>query len=359
LQCDDPICQKHSIDLLFRRVWHYFDQIVIGDNLTHDVAHHWGPRSDTELRKRLLTRVDVLLHLRRIGAEELVQFREKGVDASDWRHALRHAGFTDIAKASGTVLRSLRKEAAVEIAVKGRTVSATVKDSGLSLDVTAYFDSREVSRLTIDQLKLKAIDGWWDEEMLYLAADVLRARELRTALGCVHAPHQRVLSHAEEITPSSVAFQLSFPILDGLPIATLLKMRRDESDLFSRFRTRLRAAIVEQSANRVNRNAAQIADEIRRDIIEPELRKIRHRLRASERLLAQKSAVGLALGSLVTTCGIFAGVPQGASLLGGVVAATAATQAAAAKHLEEQRDVSLEDLYFLWKATGHAPGQEK
>ncbi len=140
---------------------------------------------------------------------------------------------------------------------------------------------------------------------------------------------------------------------------TLLKMRGAEADLFSGFQTRLRAAIAEKSTNAKAKHAPQIADEIRRDMIEPELRKIRERMRASQRVLARKSAVGLTLvGSLVTTGGIIAGASPQTSVLGGVAAAVAATQAAASKHLEEKRDVALEDLYFIWTAAGHAPGQD-
>jgi xanthine dehydrogenase iron-sulfur cluster and FAD-binding subunit A len=68
--------------------------------------------------------------------------------------------------------------------------------------------------------------------------------------------------------------------------------------------------------------------------------------------------MGIALGSLVTTCGVIAGAPAVTSLVGGVAAAVAATQNAVSKHLEEKRDVTLEDFYFIWKAANHAPGED-
>ena len=84
-------------------------------------------------------------------------------------------------------------------------------------------------------------------------------------------------------------------------------MRHDEAELFSRLRTRLRAAITEQSSNLGSKDPSQLAGEIQRDMVEPELRKIKARLRASEKVLTRKSVVGLALESLVTTCGMHAG----------------------------------------------------
>src|SRR4051794_17279315 len=76
-QCLNPACQKHPIEKLFRRVWHYFDNIIVVDDLTHNIAHHWSEMKEVEGVTRFLTRIDVLLYVRKIGAENLVQFREK------------------------------------------------------------------------------------------------------------------------------------------------------------------------------------------------------------------------------------------------------------------------------------------
>lgn len=96
----------------------------------------------------------------------------------------------------------------------------------------------------------------------------------------------------------------------------------------------------------------QIAREIAEDFLEPALCSIRDRLKASENLLNKKSAVGLALGSLATVCGLLAGAGPTVSSSAGVSTAIAVTSAAAMKHLEEKRDIELDDAYFLWKAIG-------
>jgi hypothetical protein len=356
LQCPNPACQKNSVDVLFRRVWHYFDQIVIGDNLTHDIAHHWGPATEAELRERLLTRIDVLIHIRRIGAEHLVEFREKGVETENWRHELRKAKAGSLVRASDAVLNSLRRRASVEIKVSGGTAWVQLKDEELPWETSTVFRYRQGGRLTISDLKMDALDRAWRENMLFLAADVAKTRELSSALGCVHPWHQSVLAQAGHAASGSIAFELRFPILDGVPIRTLLKLRRDNGDLFLRFQKRLRDAVAARAGPG---RAKDLADEIGRDIIDPELRKIRTALRASEKVLARKSAVGITLGSLVTTCGIIAGASPQASFIGGAAAVAAATQNAAGKYLEERRDIALSDFYFIWQAARHAPGQDQ
>jgi len=95
--------------------------------------------------------------------------------------------------------------------------------------------------------------------------------------------------------------------------------------------------------------------EVQCDVIEPELRRIGDCLAASERLLAKKSMVGLALGTLVTTCGILAGAGAAVAVAAGIAAVARDVYGAASKHLGEKRDLSLEDMFFLWKTIGHAP----
>ncbi len=54
--------------------------------------------------------------------------------------------------------------------------------------------------------------------------------------------------------------------------------------------------------------ASRLADQIRRYLIDPEVERIRERLSTADKMLAKKTAVGVGLGSLVTVCGLLAGV---------------------------------------------------
>ena len=59
------------------------------------------------------------------------------------------------------------------------------------------------------------------------------------------------------------------------------------------------------------------------------------------------------MGALATTCGLFSGTGPIVAVGAGVTTALAITGSAAMKHLEEKRDIELDDAYFLWKGLGH------
>jgi hypothetical protein len=71
-------------------------------------------------------------------------------------------------------------------------------------------------------------------------------------------------------------------------------------------------------------------------------------------MMAKKSGVGLTLGALTTTCGLLAGIPAGLAITAGVATLSGVAGSAAAKDIEERREASLSDMYFLWKAVEHA-----
>jgi hypothetical protein len=152
-----------------------------------------------------------------------------------------------------------------------------------------------------------------------------------------------------------VAFQLDLPVLRNVPIDTLVRLRTDEHDAFTRFRYRLRQAIAERARTSCDRRAIDIATEIRRDLIDPEVERIRQRLKKAEQLLAKKSAVGVTLGGMVTVCGLLAGVDPSLATVAGIGTVSTVIGAAAAKDIEERAGASLADMYFLWKASQHKP----
>lgn len=188
----------------------------------------------------------------------------------------------------------------------------------------------------------------------HLTADIKAATTLGIPLGCTNWLHSEILSAASEsITPANVAFDLDLPILQGIPIETLMKVRRNEKESFQRFRDSLRLAVKERLKVDGSSKIAEISEQIRLDLIEPELRNIRARLTAAEKVLAKKSAVGMFLGALVTTCGTLAGLPLPVSIAAGIGTASSTESGAVAKYFEEKQQAALSDMYFLWKAVKH------
>ena len=91
----------------------------------------------------------------------------------------------------------------------------------------------------------------------------------------------------------SIAFALKFPTLDGIPVSTLLKIRQNERDHFCRFQSRLKRVVSETLSGHSVASVDQFAEEIRQDVIEPELRKIKSRLNASKRVLGKNQPLEL------------------------------------------------------------------
>jgi len=171
LQCPRPECQKLAVDRLFRRAWYYFDRIVIADDLTHDVAHHWDAAIADDLHDRLLTRIDVLLYIRAIGAEDLVEFREKAVADKSWRRMLAESGFSDIVLASKETLDWLLREARVDIVTKADSIIEVTVDHP-DFDVSTTIQRPHFAIKTAGELRRLAVKEIWNEHCRALAGDV-------------------------------------------------------------------------------------------------------------------------------------------------------------------------------------------
>jgi hypothetical protein len=185
------------------------------------------------------------------------------------------------------------------------------------------------------------------EYSAHLVSDVRTAKYLTSPLAASVSLHSEVLDQPRaEATEAEVALELSLPVLEGVPAAELLKVRRDEALSFERFRHSLRAAIQERLSNVQGGSSAEVASSVAEEVINPALNDIQQRLGAAQELLAKKSAVSLGLGAISTTIGLIAGMPL---LLPAGVAWGLLPGQHYMKYLEEKRDIQLSDMYFLWR----------
>lgn len=120
-----------------------------------------------------------------------------------------------------------------------------------------------------------------------LSADALAARRTRTPPGACIPFYKRLLATDTSPETSDVAFELALPVSSGIPVAALIKLRRTEGDCFERFKSALRTAISERVKTASSLTADRYAREIKSDVIDPELRRIRATLRASRALAAR------------------------------------------------------------------------
>jgi hypothetical protein len=192
------------------------------------------------------------------------------------------------------------------------------------------------------------------EHLEMLTADVECSHQLSLPFGSVVKFYERMLVANAKPTVDDVLFKLDLPVLDGVPPKDLMKLRNDERDSFIEFRAALAVAARECIALSGSQNAHTIAMQLQADTIEPALSRIRNRLAATEGAFVKKAAFGSALGALTTVCGVLFRFPAPIAASAGVAAVVTAANSALQKRADERREISLDDMYFLWKATEHA-----
>jgi len=359
LDCHHPECRKRQIDHLFRRVWHYFDRIIVEDAVKHEVSLHWdeGP---SRVAEWVLSHISVLLQLRELGVEDLVVFREKPPPCLvHFRKHAEDAGLAHIADSLECEAAALEAEAVFEITQEGNG-SILVHINHPLLEHTQWekFEGSQIKGLSKAEVQRMALINVLRTFVAHLTADVLAAQKCSAPLGAVFGLHRWLLEKSNKIGVADIAFRLSLPVLDGVSTKTLVGIRRDEREHFVRFQQGLKKAITERLKSLGAERSDALAKEIQKDLIESNINRIRDRLAASERALTKKAAVGVILGGLSTTCGLLCGVPPVAALSAGITAAIVATGAATTKHIDDQRETELSDMYFAWKAIQHAPHVE-
>lgn len=341
-----------QVNRLLSRVWLYFDFVVVADWLTPELASD-SFVATRESRRRLISDLCLLLEICRSGADRFLIFRSKPSACKDHmpkrihelglqRLAARaNALVSEVASASDISIEpcACGRDGCTQFTLNNRLFEHTVWGSYLASD-PRNGDFRQATSESV-------VSRYFE----HLVADIWASTYYGASLGTTIESHHRLLA-GKLRTRDSAAFQIDLPILNGANFEQLHRLREDESGNFARFRSSLRRALDERLAASNEVDEIRVAQEVVDDYLQPALNSIRDRLKASEALLNKKSAVGLTMGSLATVCGLLAGAGPVVSTSAGVSTVIAVTSSAALKHLEEQRDVELDDAFFLWKAIG-------
>jgi hypothetical protein len=346
--CPAPSCMRLQVDKLLRHVWHYFDTVVVDDVLTPLLSDEWhGTKKD--LIREILPQLAPLFYLKEIGATELVEFRSKSRCVEHWEDHARDEGLEVLLGSKPKLMSDLIAGARFSgrNAGDGTLYEMECLDAGVTLKMFLTEKNKEQAKVHLASEVLK-------EYMVDLVADVFAARQWQLPLGSAQAFVGRMLQMSRPASVADVIFQLDLPVIEEIPAADLIAIRRDQSECFANFRNALRRAAKERLDIHPSDSSATVAEAIRMDVIEPELEKIRVRLGTAERSLAKKGSVGVFLGALATTCGLLSGVAAPLAVSAGVVAALGVVGPAASKHIDDQGASSLSDMYFLWKAVDHA-----
>jgi len=347
--CPGPSCMRNQVDTVLKHVWHYFDKVVVDDAVTTLLTGDWDG-SKKDLLQSILHQLAPLLYLMEIGASEYVVFRPKGRCTAHWAQHAEEQGLKHLIESKEGLIADLVSEADF--------YRSTEVDGSVAYCMQLQ-DPEMIVRLPAgnrsdQELQARLGEEVFAEYMVDLTADVTAARECAIPLGSVLSFPGRLLQMSRPASVEDVLFHLQLPVLEGVHTRDLIDIRKRESEYFENFRTALRKAARERISLNPGAGPTTVADEIRADLVEPELARIKARLAASEGSLAKKAGVGLFLGTVATTCGVLYGLAPETAMSAGTGAAITATAVAALKHLDTKEDVSLSDMYFLWKADRHA-----
>jgi hypothetical protein len=364
LGCRHIDCLSKEIEGLFRHAWHYFDTIRLPDQALYSVVRFKEQPDVDDLATTLLPFVLVLRQIQKSGGQDLVAFEVRTPSCRE--HLADHARDANIEHAFANTMPLVK-----EIA---RAAAVTFEPSDLEghrhleyrVDYSAFEHSEwgslceRAERIPESESAIKQAiaNDVLRKYMAALSADALAARRSHTALGATIAFYRRLLATHPSPQVEDVAFDLALPISPDLPIELLIKLRRDEKESFQRFQGALRTAIVEQLKSAGSDKAADYARDIKRDVIEPALRGVRDKLAASQKFAVRSAATGVGLGVIAATIGLFSPVsanPVGAGLaVGGAITLGAGSLKKANDDLLlAQQELSLSDMYFLWKAHQH------
>jgi len=159
------------------------------------------------------------------------------------------------------------------------------------------------------------------------------------------------LTEDEQLSATTSAMELLshvVPILGDLPIATLLRIRREERDAFESYRgaiTRVASDVLAQRGG-LSKKEAQ---EMLKGLIEPEITRLQKEIRLERRRQRKRVAGGVATLAAAVAIGAFGGLPV-------AIGAFATAAAVAGRLLGKAGEVACEhganlrqqnDLYFL------------
>ncbi len=374
LSCRNVACRIAQVEQLFRRAWFYFDSIIISDTITPQLAREDGASEDDDWLQQVLDSARVLFHLKDMGAAGLVAFERKlntGFCEVCADAQLAQRGLGGLLKAYEQYVDEFTPDATIRTSVS-RDGSRSISVRHPLMNNTHIWDfapdeKDDIRGILQDRLaRAHNHGGPVDLETLiaqhmvrsileHLVIDVSVANTYNASLGTTHPMYQRLMSGGINTNPESVAFELALPVLSSVPIETLIEIRNDEREPFLRFRDGLRRAIKERlSQNEADHTSIQVANQIREDLIEPELRAITQRLKKADDALYKKSGVALGVGALLTTCGLATGFIPAAAV--GIATLAGGLVVPAQQHIDKRAEIESSDIFFIWRATRHTVG---
>lgn len=332
--CNHAECQLRLVETLLWKVWHYFDIIVVSGLSTWSATSFGGGPFNEQL---VMEHVRLLLELRKAGLEPYLDFR----DRPSYR-ALEAAAaeYWIMNERDEVAIRELADVSSIKI-VESHGEAAVAFESPLSpnpllhrLEPGEQPDLIEVARLFYQ---------------LYASStkrDLSLARALGTPLagGLLRQESGTSPGHALD---EAVALNVKIPVLEGIPVAELVRLRQDLRPHFEVFRTALLAACREQASRLGSDDPRVVADAVRAEYLETSLSALEIKMRSAREKLLRKSTQSIVVGSALVSIGLIAAMPL-------VIASGVTAASSVLFHTKEYADDTTElkssELYYLWAA---------
>jgi len=345
LDCLDPKCQQEQIGLLFARVLHYFDQVLVAGPQAYTYMRGLRSPGSSFVDRTVLTHVGTLLSIRALGAAEIVEFVQKPPPCQ--------LHYSDIATASGlAAILDGRQDGIEALAATGKVRRLSpVRDHWEyifdNLEILTHTEWGSVPRPQVGIPKKRDIAGAIiDNHLAHLVSDLACARQLQVPLGTRIPLHQILLARlGGSLSAEHAALELHLPVLDGIPFEEIIRIREKYRGECERFRTALKLALTARLA--ANGDVAEATRAIELDVVAPALREISDKLETAGRTLRRKAEATAGLAMLPTVVGAFAGLP--ALFEVGVAGMLAGFIHALHGRLDAKASVELSDMYFLWR----------
>jgi hypothetical protein len=357
LSCSSSVCRRRQVDVLFRHAWHYFDKVLLPDGVGSLLLDPPDGLGSEDMQSAILRMIEITLHIQNLGASRLVNYYPTIHGTCGHAEASRLDQPTRWDEAWESVENSILTEADFSIKqIEEETFSIEIDSPQYEIRPGVDICLSKDEPRNKDYIKSIAAHRVASDYMYALEEDMKVAHLLQGPLASTLWSHQRAISIlSESPDPAGVAFQVSFPTLENVPINELIAIRETNADAFVAFRDAIMKAVKEMSANCKSPDYERLANQIKLEVIDPEIARLNDRLRTAKNALAYKAATTIALSAVGTLCASSLGFIPGA-IVGTLSTASAISNLTkdSSKYIDDKREIQLSDMYFAWKALKHA-----
>jgi hypothetical protein len=364
VSCPSYGCMKEVIDTSFKRLWHYFDQIVVEGLAPHQLVYEIRNAATEDfpnIINRMREQARLLLYFREIGAERSVIFAPKTGALGDWRQNARDLGLAIIDE-------SLDDRTILKV-VESSTFNITeVGSDSPEWDIVVrgkYFTGPEYNNFHVRKAKTSGDPPPTPEQVtrwiirrraMEMTQDVSLAQHLSLPLvEPVNLPwiSQPYPDGNKRRAEGDAVIRIALPVFNSLTTKDFLKLREDERPSFEIFRTELRKAVEGEIAQNSSNPPAVIAQSIQNEYLRPGLACIEQQVRSRRSALIKKTAVNLTIGTTAAAIGAITGMPllvEGFAALGSAIPLAPIIH----KYIDDGEPIKLDKFYFLWQAEKQA-----